>query len=56
MKLQDGLFSGDVSYGTAVPKRNRDKDGKVREFVVHKVGQSRQTERVKRKLPVSHLY
>lgn len=27
--LHDFSFSGDVSYGTAVPRRNRDKTGKV---------------------------
>lgn len=30
VKLQDFSFSGNVSYGTAVPKRTRDKSGKVR--------------------------
>lgn len=29
VSLQEFSFSGNVSYGTAVPKRNRDKDGKV---------------------------
>ena len=30
VKLHDFSFSGDVSYGTAVPRRTRDKTGKVR--------------------------
>lgn len=30
LKLQDFSFSGDVSYGTAVPRRTRDSKGKVR--------------------------
>lgn len=29
VKLHDFSFSGDVSYGTAVPRRTRDKTGKV---------------------------
>lgn len=29
VKLQDFSFSGNVSYGTAVPRRTRDKTGKV---------------------------
>lgn len=29
VKLEDFSFSGDVSYGTAVPRRTRDKTGKV---------------------------
>lgn len=33
VKLQDFSFSGNVSYGTAVPRRTRDKTGKV--IIVH---------------------
>lgn len=29
IKLHEFSFSGNVSYGTAVPRRTRDKDGKV---------------------------
>lgn len=29
VNVHDFTFSGEVHYGTAVPRRNRDKDGKV---------------------------
>lgn len=29
LNVHDFTFSGEVHYGTAVPRRNRDKDGKV---------------------------